>query len=113
VAAERTLLAWVRTALSFGGCALLVARLTRAHPDAAVSAGLLGVGAAAAGIGAASARYRAVRDGGAGGSGPPGERVGYRAPARSRGPAPLLVFAAAAASTVLALSALVAVLASG
>jgi uncharacterized membrane protein YidH (DUF202 family) len=103
VPAERTLLAWVRTALSFGGCALLLARLLQRHPDAAVSTGLLGVAAAAAAIGAASARYRAAG------------AAGYRAPAGSRlpGPAPGLVFAAAFAATVLAAAALVAVLTAG
>jgi uncharacterized membrane protein YidH (DUF202 family) len=95
VPAERTLLAWVRTALSFGGCALLLARLLQPHPAAAASAALLGVAAASGAIGAAGARYRA--------------------PARSRSPgsAPVLVFAAASAVTVLAVASLVAVLAAG
>jgi uncharacterized membrane protein YidH (DUF202 family) len=58
-AAERTLLAWVRTGLVFGGCALLLARLVQPrHPLAALVAALLGLAAAAALAGRAGDRYR-------------------------------------------------------
>ena len=56
---ERTLLAWVRTALAFAGCAVLVARLVELrHPAAAPATALLGLAVAAGLAGAAAARYR-------------------------------------------------------
>jgi uncharacterized membrane protein YidH (DUF202 family) len=58
-AAERTLLAWVRTGLAVCGSALLLARAVQPrHPLAALAAALLGVAAAAAVAGRAADRYR-------------------------------------------------------
>ena len=91
-AVERTILAWVRTGLAFGGCTLLVARvLPRRHPLAAPVAALLGVALAAVLVGRAGGRYRAG--------------------AALLAPATLLALTAAA--TVLALAALLAVLTRG
>jgi uncharacterized membrane protein YidH (DUF202 family) len=58
-AAERTLLAWVRTGLAVCGSALLLARAVQPrHPLAALAAALLGVAAGAAVAGRAAGRYR-------------------------------------------------------
>jgi uncharacterized membrane protein YidH (DUF202 family) len=59
VAAERTLLAWVRTALALVGTVLVLARAVAArHPTAALVAALLGTAAAGALAGRAARRYR-------------------------------------------------------
>jgi len=56
---ERTMLAWMRTALAFAGCALLVARLVQVRqPAAAPAAAVLGIAIAVGLAGGASARYR-------------------------------------------------------
>jgi uncharacterized membrane protein YidH (DUF202 family) len=88
-AAERTILAWVRTGLAFGGCTLLVARVLQPrHPLAALVAVLLGVAVAAALVGRAGGRYRA----------------------RAALLAPVTLLALTAAATALAVVALLAVL---
>jgi len=59
LAPERTSLAWSRTALSYAGCALLLARLaTNSGPTAVVVVGALGVLAAVGLLVAAELRYR-------------------------------------------------------
>ena len=64
---ERTLLAWVRTALAFAGCALVLARLLQLrHPVAAPAAAVLGIVVAGGLAAGAAASYRmAHRPGGA------------------------------------------------
>jgi uncharacterized membrane protein YidH (DUF202 family) len=101
-AVERTLLAWVRTALAFAGCALLLGRLLQPrHPAAGLAAALAGVALAAALVGRASDRYRA-----AAAEPPPG------AP-RASGPGPVLMLAVTVAATALAAAGLLAVLLAG
>jgi uncharacterized membrane protein YidH (DUF202 family) len=98
-APERTLLAWVRTALAFAGCALLLGRLLQPrHPTAGLAAVLAGVALAAALIGRASEHYRA-----AAAEPPP-------AAPRTLGSRPVLLLAVTVAATALAGAGLLAVL---
>ena len=95
---ERTLLAWVRTALALTGCALLLARLLRRHPDAAAAAALLGLAVAGLLSARAAQRYRSRK---------------AAMPAAEAVLAPELVLAVAAAAGALAAAALLAVLTAG
>ncbi|HYT10078.1 MAG TPA: DUF202 domain-containing protein [Mycobacteriales bacterium] len=61
VPAERTVLAWVRTALAYGVCALLCARLVAGSTSLALAVVLLGALATTAVAGIASSRYRRAR----------------------------------------------------
>jgi uncharacterized membrane protein YidH (DUF202 family) len=89
VAAERTSLAWVRTALSLVAGVLVLARaLQGRHPVAALLIGALGIAVAGLIAGRASARYR---DG-------------------VSPPAPALLFAVTAAASAFALAAVLSVL---
>ena len=87
VAPERTLLAWTRTALSAGVCALLLLRLAAGSTPRLVVAAALGVPAAAVLAGAARHRSRRLR------AAAPGEPV--RAAATAAVVSVLLALAAA------------------